>query len=127
MTRHDSTVIGAGPAQDWLMLAALGAHDRLVGRTRDILNHNYPIIASWLTAEPRLSFRAPDAGAITFAKVNHPLPTIDLATKILEATDVLLVPGDHFGMPGWLRIGYGGRPEDLSRGLELVGAWLEGA
>jgi len=31
-----------------------------------------------------------------------------------------LVPGDHFGMDGWLRVGYGEDTELLQRGLVRI-------
>ena len=33
---------------------------------------------------------------------------------------MLVVPGDHFGMDHYLRIGYGPQPEYLRQALELV-------
>ena len=33
---------------------------------------------------------------------------------------MLVVPGDHFGMDGFLRIGFGNEPDDLRAGLERV-------
>ena len=123
--RHDYTVIGPGPTQDWLATAALGARDAILARTRGVLSANYPVMEAWLSARGRFTWRAPDCGAIVFAKVEHPLPTLDLVEQIRRDADVLLVPGDHFGMPGWLRLGYGNRPAELTEGLGLVGAWLD--
>jgi aspartate/methionine/tyrosine aminotransferase len=33
---------------------------------------------------------------------------------------VLIVPGDHFGMEGYLRIGYGEEKEKLEKALALI-------
>jgi hypothetical protein len=35
------------------------------------------------------------------------------------------VPGDHFAMDGYLRIGFGSRPELLIGALERIGALMD--
>jgi len=50
------------------------------------------------------------------------------AGKVLRLRDeqsVLIVPGDHFGMDGFLRVGYGNEPHDLSGGLKRIDAILD--
>ena len=41
------------------------------------------------------------------------------------STSVLVVPGDHFEMDGYLRIGFGSDPAHLSSSLERIGALLD--
>ncbi|MGA2264116.1 MAG: aminotransferase class I/II-fold pyridoxal phosphate-dependent enzyme [Acidobacteriota bacterium] len=43
-----------------------------------------------------------------------------LIQRLLTEKSVLVVPGDHFGMDHYLRIGYGPPPEYLKQGLELI-------
>ena len=38
---------------------------------------------------------------------------------------MLVVPGDHFEMDGYLRIGFGSDPAHLSNSLERIGALLD--
>ena len=38
---------------------------------------------------------------------------------------MLVVPGDHFGMDGYLRIGFGSSPDHLSTSLERIGEVLD--
>jgi aspartate/methionine/tyrosine aminotransferase len=40
--------------------------------------------------------------------------------------NVLLVPGEHFGMPGHLRFGYGNRPDDLRAALDELRPFMDG-
>jgi aspartate/methionine/tyrosine aminotransferase len=42
-----------------------------------------------------------------------------------DEKSVLVVPGDHFGMDHYLRIGYGYDREVLKKGLELFSELLE--
>ncbi len=44
--------------------------------------------------------------------------------RLRREKDVLVVPGDHFGMDGYLRIGYGARAELLQEGLARLGELL---
>jgi aspartate/methionine/tyrosine aminotransferase len=45
--------------------------------------------------------------------------------RLRDERSVLVVPGDHFGMDGYLRIGFGGDPLVLTRALELIGEVLD--
>ena len=46
-------------------------------------------------------------------------------TRLRNEKSVLVVPGDHFGMDGYLRLGFGERPDYLRQGLERLHALLE--
>ena len=41
-------------------------------------------------------------------------------TRLRDTKSVLIVPGDHFGMDGYLRLGFGERPEYLRAGLDRL-------
>ena len=41
-------------------------------------------------------------------------------TRLREQKSVLIVPGDHFGMDGYLRIGYGDQAGYLRAGLDRL-------
>jgi aspartate/methionine/tyrosine aminotransferase len=47
-----------------------------------------------------------------------------LATRLRKQHDVLIVPGDHFQMDRYLRIGYGGDPLPLDEALQRIGECL---
>ena len=121
LERHDYTVIGPGPLTDRLALLAIQQRTPLHARTRTILNANYPVLADWLTdLDDGLAWREPECGAICFVRYDHPVPSLDVVERARAERDVLLVPGDYFGMPGHLRFGYGGRTDDLHRALHVL-------
>ena len=121
LERHDYTVIGAGPLADHLAVRAVRHRNRIFGRTRDILNHNWPILEQWLRSfGHRLTWRPPDCGAICFVRVENGPPTLEIVERIRAEQDILLVPGDHFEMPGYLRLGFGNRPEELEEALRAL-------
>jgi aspartate aminotransferase len=50
--------------------------------------------------------------------------TVELAEAILDGARVALVPGEGFGAPGYMRLSYALRDDDLVEGLERVRALL---
>jgi aspartate/methionine/tyrosine aminotransferase len=45
-------------------------------------------------------------------------------TRLRDEHGVLVVPGDHFGMDHYLRIGFGNEPADLRAGLARIDAGI---
>jgi aspartate/methionine/tyrosine aminotransferase len=70
------------------------------------------------------SWIPPRAGAIVYARYHYPINSTELVTRLRNEKSVLMVPGDHFGMDGYLRLGFGERPEYLRQGLDRVHALL---
>jgi aspartate/methionine/tyrosine aminotransferase len=120
---HDYTTIAPGALSDALARRALepGRRTAILARTRGILNQNFPIVAAWLDGHQGLfSYAPPDAGGIVYPRYHHAVNSTELVTRLREEKSVLLVPGDHFGMDGYLRIGFGDEPGYLRAGLERV-------
>jgi aspartate/methionine/tyrosine aminotransferase len=120
---HDYTTIAPGALSDFLATHALQPARRvtLLERTRTILNQNFPIIRDWLDSHRGLfTYVPPDAGAIVYVRYHHALNSTVLVNRLRERKSVLIVPGDHFGMDGYLRIGYGEPPDYLRRGLNRL-------
>jgi aspartate/methionine/tyrosine aminotransferase len=123
LSYHDYTTIAPGALSDLMARAALEPARRqwLLERTRGILHHNLPLIEEWLHRhDPAFSWIRPEAGAIFYVRYNYPVNSTELVTRLREQKSVLIVPGDHFGMDGYLRVGYGERPDYLRAGLERL-------
>jgi aspartate/methionine/tyrosine aminotransferase len=120
---HDYTTISPGALSDALARRALEPARRaaILARTRRILNENFPLIARWLDDRRGFfSYAPPDAGAIVYVKYEHPINSTELVTQLREQKSVLIVPGDHFGMDGYLRIGFGDESGYLREGLNRL-------
>jgi hypothetical protein len=120
---HDYITIGPGALSDRMARAALvpARRQRLLERTRGILRANLPVLEDWLRAHGRLfAWTPPEAGAICYVRYQHAINSTELVNRLREQKSVLLVPGDHFGMDHYLRIGYGDRPEYVTAGLARV-------
>jgi aspartate/methionine/tyrosine aminotransferase len=120
---HDYTTIAPGALNDALARHALepARRERLLARTRGILNRNYPIIAGWLRDHAGFSHAPPDAGAIVYVQYRHTINSTELVSRLRVEKSLLIVPGDHFGMDGYLRLGFGDEPEQLRKALERLG------
>ncbi len=119
-SRRDYTTIAPGALSDLLARYALapGRRRALLERARRMTAGNLRIVGDWLDAhECGLSWSPPEAGAMAFIRYSHDIGSTALATRLREAEGVLIVPGDHCGLDGYLRIGIGGRPDQLREGL----------
>jgi aspartate/methionine/tyrosine aminotransferase len=125
---HDYTTIAPGALSDRLARVALAPERRasILARTRRIIRENLPLIEGWLHAhDPMFSWIAPRAGAIVYVRYNYAINSTELVTRLRNEKSVLVVPGDHFGMDGYLRLGFGERPDYLRQGLERLHSLLQ--
>jgi aspartate/methionine/tyrosine aminotransferase len=126
---HDYTTIAPGAINDRLARIALEPtrRDTLLARTRGIIRANYPLVRRWLERQEGLTHIAPEAGAIVFVRHEAAGPSSQLTERLREERSVLFVPGDFFGMDGYLRIGFGSDPAYLGSALTIVGEFLRSA
>jgi len=124
---HDFTTIAPAVLSDRLALMALmpRTRQRLQARTRRILAENFGVLASWAEGlAGALSWHPPQAGAIAFVQYRAAVNSSVLAERLRREHDVLIVPGDHFQMDGYLRIGFGMDRRILEEGLARTAALL---
>ncbi len=125
---HDYTTISPSALSDRLAALVLSpaTRERILARTRGILNANLPVLTSWLAGHGGLfSFRPPQAGAICFARYGLKAGSTELVERLIREKSVLLVPGDHFETDGYLRFGYGPEAGYLRRALARVDETLK--
>jgi aspartate/methionine/tyrosine aminotransferase len=127
-TCRDYTSIAPGATSDRVATMALapGMRSQLLARTRAILRDNVPKVEAWLTAcgHP-FSWTSPDAGAFVFARYEMPIGSTALATRLRDEEGALIVPGDHFGIDGYLRFGIGEHAEYVLAGLDRLKSLLD--
>lgn len=125
---HDYTTIAPGAMSDLLARIALSpsGRERLLARTRGIVRANYPLVRAWLEKRKKgFTHIAPEAGAIVFAQYHHRVNSTELVDRLRTEQSVLVVPGDHFGMDGYLRLGFGSHPEHLVGSLDRIAALMD--
>ena len=119
--RKDYTSIAMGSVSDKLARIALeeNVRQKLRARTREILNHNWELMEGWLSARSDVfHWVPPRAGAIVYVRYNLPIDSLALAERLRREVDCLIVPGAHFDMADYLRIGFGPEPERLTEALD---------
>lgn len=113
-SRHDYTTICPSAVSDRLARLALDpvVRPQIRARCRRIIRENLAIVTGWLDSfGDFFDYVPPEAAAITYTRYHHRMGSTELATRLREEKDVLVVPGDHFLMDGYLRLGFG---EDLA-------------
>jgi hypothetical protein len=121
--RTDYTTITPATPSDHLARLALEpvTRSRILERTRGIILQNLGTLQDWLDARSGLfSYRPPDAGAICHIRYRADVNSSWLAEALRTRKDVLVVPGDHFGLDGTLRIGFGPPGDELVEALDRV-------
>jgi hypothetical protein len=124
---HDYTTIAPGAMSDLLARAALqpDRRARIIGRTREIIRANYPVVREWLASYgDRFRHAPPEAGAIVYVAYNQPINSTDLIVRLRDEHSTLIVPGDHFHMDGYFRLGFGSETGYLREGLRRLNLLL---
>lgn len=125
---HDYTTIAPGAMSDLLARTALepARRERIIGRTREIIRANYPVVREWLDLYgDQFRHAPPEAGAIVYVAYNYPINSTELILRLRDAHSTLIVPGDHFHMDGYFRLGFGSQTGYLKEGLRRLNALLE--
>ena len=126
-SQHDYITICPNKLSDRIARVAVKPENRekLYARTRSILQHNLPIVREWAAGFGGfLTWREPEAGAITLFRYNSPVPSKELAERIRVRQSTLIVPGSMLKVEGYLRIWLGAREEYLREGLRRIGVEL---
>lgn len=123
--RTDYTTIAPASLSDQLACVALepATRARIGARTRGIVRKNLGVLEEWMSGQDgRFRYRAPDAGAICYTHYDAPINSTEFAEKLRVEKSLLVVPGDHFGMDHYLRLGFGNPESELLEGLDRVRA-----
>lgn len=123
--RTDYSTICPATLSDALACVALrpATRGRIRERTAGIVRENLALLEGWMRAQQgRFSYRPPEAGAICYARYDAPVGSTQFAEKLRVEKNVLVVPGDHFGMDRYVRLGFGTPADELLSALDLVRA-----
>ena len=122
----DYTTICSAAPSEILALIGLRARERVLERSRGIVNGNLELLDAFFAAwVDRFSWVRPRAGSVGFPRLTVPGVTIDdWAATLVEAEGVLLLPGSQFGYGGnHFRLGFG--RTDLPVALERLESYAE--
>ncbi len=128
MGYHDYLTLTPTMLSDRLARLVLEKERRaaILARTRSILRKNYPAVRDWIEDHGSLfSHVPPAAGAICWIRYHLAMNSTDLVERLRKEKSVLLVPGDMFGLDGYVRIGTGPPTDYLLAGLDRFDALLK--
>jgi len=115
----DYTTICSSAPSEVLSFIALGAVDRIVERSRAIVDANLPLLDDFFERRAELfDWVRPQAGPIGFPRLLSEEPIERFCEELARDADVLLVPGSIYGHGGnHFRVGFGRRnlPEAIQR------------
>jgi aspartate/methionine/tyrosine aminotransferase len=121
--RHEYTTLTTTTLSNILTNIVLSpaVRPRILERTRRYIRTGYPILEEWM-ANHGNTFKLfpPQAAAIAFARYNLDINSTRLIERLREEKSVLIVPGDHFGLDGHVRISYGVQADHLTEGLDRI-------
>jgi hypothetical protein len=121
----DYTKIAPAVLSDFVGCRVLEQRDRILARTKGLLNQNWPNLKNWLDGHPgTFEYVPPKAAAICMTRYNAGINSSELAERLRLEKSTLIVPGDHFLMDGYIRFGFGNEAPYLLAGLERVGEML---
>ncbi|WP_433413081.1 capreomycidine synthase [Microtetraspora malaysiensis] len=114
---RDRSTLALSPMVERLATAMITQADRLLAPRLAQARRNRGALARWIVAQGG-SVDGPLAagGVTTFLRLAVPdVPA--LCERLLRQHDVLVVPGDCFGHPDRVRLGFGGPSDDFAEGL----------
>lgn len=114
-SRHEYVTLSASILSNQLAALALSpqVRPRIIARTRAYIRDGFPVLERWMGShEGVFHFTPPQAAAIAFVRYNMDINSTEFTERVRRDKSVLIVPGDHFGMDGCVRISYG-LPHDI--------------
>jgi aspartate/methionine/tyrosine aminotransferase len=94
-------------------------------RTEAHLRGNLPIILDWCEKRDDVDCVPPDGGATVFPWIRSPISTEEISRLLLQDHETVAVPGEFFGAPHHLRLGFGSPQDALREALQRLGRTLD--
>ena len=121
--RHEYTTIATTALSNHLTALALSEQVRpkILARTRRYIRDGFPVLEEWMKSHGDLfQLVPPQAAAIAFVRYRIGINSSELVERLRDEKSVLIIPGDHFGVDGHLRISYGLPHDYLRDGLDRI-------
>ncbi len=121
--RHEYTTIATTALSNHLTALALSEslRPKILARTRRYIRDGFPVPEEWMKSHGDLfQLVPPQAAAIAFVRYRIDINSSELVERLRDEKSVFIIPGDHFGVDGHLRISYGLPHDYLRDGLDRI-------
>lgn len=98
---------------------------RLRPLARRLHEQNWPIVKEWADARDNVEYFHPPGGITLWLRIKGISETGNFATVARNDYGVLIVPGEYFQSPGWIRVGYRIEPTAVREGLSRLGKAID--
>ena len=124
LSHRDYNLISCGMFEEAVASLALAHQQAILDRNRSIVRTNLAILDQWVQKEPLLSYVKPQSGATALVCYDLDIPSREFCLALYQQTGAFVTPGDCFGQPHSMRIGYACAKETLEQGLAAISAFL---
>jgi capreomycidine synthase len=125
---RDRITLSLSPLLEYIALRVLQNADSFIRPRRENAEINRRTLIEWaLQHEDVLDLPLPHGGVTAFPLLRRMEDTVEICTRLGEDHRVLLIPGNVFGYPRRVRLGFGGERDQLNKGLEILAGELTGS
>lgn len=119
--RHrDYNLISCGMFDDAAASLALAHGEKLIHRNQEIVRENLAILDRWVREQPHFYYTKPQAGTTALVYYDFAVPSYEFCRELYRKTGAFVTPGDCFGQPRSMRIGYACDKQTLKDGLAAL-------
>jgi aspartate/methionine/tyrosine aminotransferase len=94
--------------------------DEILEKNRAITTKNLEILRQWIEPRNDLEWIPPEGGVVAFPRIVGGISSQEVCQHLIETYKTFVVPGYVFGMPEYLRIGFGSDTDELIEGLSRL-------
>jgi capreomycidine synthase len=123
---RDYLTLHLSPLVELIAQRAISGGDLLLEPRRAQALRNRDLVARWVSHQgERVDWVRPAGGVCAFPRLNGITNVVDFCRRLAQIERVLLVPGNCFGCPQHVRLGFGGAMETVEEGLRRLASALE--
>ena len=122
---RDYITLNLSPLTEFIACQAVRKPEVLIEPRLKQAKRNLQYLASWIDQnEKKLSMVPPQGGVSAFCRIPE-INTDSLCKDLAEEDGVFLLPGTCFDCPEYVRLGFGGVPQEFRKGLKLLSRRLK--
>jgi len=123
---RDYITLHLSPLVELVAQRAIEHADRLLEIRKQQSRNNLDILSAWIERhEGAVEWVPPQGGVCVFPRFPNFHDTESFCHRLAQEYQVLLIPGNCFTHPSYVRLGFGGSKEELTEGLSRLSSLLK--